>query len=151
MNARCAANIKALKLYNRVDVQIGIEDASPHRLIQMLMDGALQRIRKAKSAMHRNETEEKGVNLSMAISIIGGLRDSLDHDVGGEIAANLDSLYEYMTITLIEANASNDTVKLDEVAKLLVQIKSAWDAIEGQESTPTPAHSESRTLMQQAG
>lgn len=150
MNSRCAANIKALKLYNRVGVQTGIEDASPHRLIQMLMDGALSRIAKAKSCLKQNEVEEKGVNISMAISIIGGLRDSLDHEAGGEIADNLENLYEYMTLCLIEANASNDTDKLDEVSKLMTEIKSAWDGIsEFENMNPEPQTQPG--LMQNAG
>ncbi|MDX1519174.1 MAG: flagellar export chaperone FliS [Gammaproteobacteria bacterium] len=130
MNAKCTANIKALKLYNRVGIQSVVEDASPHRLIGMLLDGALSRISKARSNIRKNEIEEKGTNISMAISIIGGLRDSLDHEAGGEIAENLDSLYEYMTLRLVEANAGNDPELLEEVSRLLDEIRSAWEGIQ---------------------
>ncbi len=129
MNNPNLGNILALKEYNKVNLQTGIENASPHRLIQMLIDGALAKLAQAKGHMKLNSTAQKGEDLSMAISIIGGLRDSLDHDKGGEIASNLDSLYEYMTTRLMEANVNNDISILDEIHDLLAEIKFAWDAI----------------------
>ena len=150
MNSKCAANIKALKLYNRVGVQTGIEDASPYRLIQMLIDGALTRIAKARSHMKKNEIEEKGLNIGMAISIIGGLRDSLDHEAGGDIADNLENLYEYMTYRLLEANSMNDYHMLEEVSGLLAEIKLAWDGIAHLDDTQQAAGRASE-LMQKTG
>ena len=122
-------NILALKEYNRINLQTGVENASPHRLIQMLIDGALARLAQAKGHMKANSIAQKGEDISMAISIIGGLRDSLDHKKGGSIASNLDSLYEYMTYRLMESNLKNDVSLLDEVHDLLTEIKSAWDEI----------------------
>ena len=119
----------ALKAYNSINVQTGIESASPHRLIQMLLEGALSRIAKAKGHMKDRSLAKKGEEISSAISIVGGLRDSLDHKVGGEVVRNLDSLYEYMTYRLMEANLKNDASMLDEVNELLVEIKAGWDAI----------------------
>jgi len=130
-----------LKQYNKINLQTGIESASPHRLIQMLMDGALARLAQAKGHMKANSIAQKGEDISMAISIIGGLRDSLDHKKGGEIANNLDSLYEYMTHRLMESNLKNDVSMIDEVYGLLVEIKSAWDAIANQ---PEAAQAETR-------
>ena len=71
----------------------------------------------------------KGELISKAIGIIGGLRESLDLQQGGEIAANLDRLYEYMVSRLVEANIGNDVAIIDEVAELLRNVKSGWDAI----------------------
>ncbi|GJM04250.1 MAG: B-type flagellar protein FliS [marine bacterium B5-7] len=122
-------NILALKQYNKINLHTGIESASPHRLIQMLLEGALGKLAQAKGHMKLSDVAKKGEDVSMAISIIGGLRDSLDHEKGGEIAINLDSLYEYMTYRLMEANLKNDVAMLDEVYGLLMEIKSAWDAI----------------------
>jgi flagellar secretion chaperone FliS len=129
MNNPNLGNIRALKQYNKINLQTGIESASPHRLIQMLIDGALARLAQAKGHMKANSIAQKGEDISMAISIIGGLRDSLDHKKGGEIANNLDSLYEYMTYRLMESNLKNDISMVDEVHDLLMEIKSAWDAI----------------------
>lgn len=122
-------NINALKQYAKVNVQSGIENASPHRLIQMLIDGALAKLSQAKGHLKNNDLSKKGSDLSVFISIIGGLRDSLDHDKGGAIARNLEDLYEYMTYRIMEANLKNDSEMIDEVHGLLMEIKTAWDGI----------------------
>ncbi len=119
----------AIKQYQSVNTSAQLVDASPHRLIQMLMQGGLDRIAQAKGAMEREAFAEKGVLIGKAINIIGGLRDALDQDVGGDLAANLDRLYEYMTMRLFEASRHNDVEKLNEVGKLLGEIKLAWDQI----------------------
>lgn len=115
--------------YKKVSVQGGVESATPHRLIQMLMTGALDKIATAKFHMEKNEIAQKGESISTAISIIDGLRVSLDKSTGGEIAQNLDDLYEYMGRILLQANLKNDVSLLDETSKLLNEIKGAWDAI----------------------
>lgn len=140
MNAT-TANIQALKEYSKINVQTSIENASPHRLIQMLMDGALTSLAQAKGHMKADAIVQKGEAISMAVSIIGGLRDSLDHEQGGSLADNLDSLYEYMTYRLMESNLKNDASLLDEVHDLLTEIKSAWDAIANH---PTALHGEAQ-------
>lgn len=122
-------NQGALSQYRQVGVQGGIANASPHRLIQMLMEGALDKIHTAKGHMERGEIAEKGKQISWAISIVEGLSASLNHEEGGEIARNLFDLYDYMTRRLLEANLQNKTEYLDEVSNLLLQIKSGWDAI----------------------
>ena len=120
---------RALNQYNRTAVQTGIEAASPHRLIQMLMEGALDKIAIARGHVERGHIEQKSKHIGWAISIIGGLRSSLDMDAGGEIARNLEDLYDYMERRLTTANVENSVDMLDEVASLLKQIKEAWDAI----------------------
>jgi len=130
------ANIQTvLNEYRQVGVQNSISDASPHRLVQMLMEGALDRISTAKGNMQRGEFTEKGRFISSAISIIDGLRSSLDLDKGGEIATNLDDLYDYMNRRLLEANINNDESLLEEVHKLMSEIKSGWDGIASEAAT----------------
>jgi flagellar protein FliS len=119
----------ALNQYKRVGVGASVEDATPHRLIQMLMEGALARIAAAQGHMGRGEVGPKGENVSLAISIIGGLQGCLDLERGGEVAANLDGLYDYMARRLLEGNAENDPAKLSEVHHLLAEVKAGWDAI----------------------
>lgn len=119
----------ALRQYQTVNTQAQAVDASPHRLIQMLMEGGLTRIAQARGAMERQQTAMKGELIGKAIGIIGGLREGLDLQKGGELAANLDSLYQYMVARLLEANVKNDAAPLDEVAGLLRNVKSGWDAI----------------------
>jgi len=81
----------------------------------------------------------KGAQIGSAISIMEGLKTSLDMEKGGEIARNLEDLYNYMERRLIEANSGNDTSLLDEVSDLLKQIKEAWDAIADQAAGQEPA------------
>lgn len=119
----------ALQKYNQVLAHAQVEGASPHRLIQMLVDGALEKIRVAKGLMERRDIAEKVRHINWALSIIDGLQQSLDIEKGGEVAQNLDALYDYMQRRLILANMENDTRILDEVASLLAEIKTAWDAI----------------------
>lgn len=119
----------ALKQYQTVNTQARLADASPHRLIQMLMEGGISRLAQAKGAMLHGQTGVKGELIGKAIAIIGGLREGLDLQQGGEIAQNLDSLYEYMVSRLCEANLSNEVAMIDEVADLLRNVKSGWDAI----------------------
>jgi len=119
----------ALAQYRNVGAQSGVSDASPHRLTAMLFDGALERISIAKGHMMRDEVAQKGQRIGSAISIIDGLRASLDMANGGEMAANLASLYEYMSRQLLDANLNNREERLDEVSALLREIKDAWLAI----------------------
>lgn len=119
----------AVEQYNRVGVSSGVESADPHQLIQMLMNGALEKIAIAKGHMERNDISQKGGNISWAISIIDGLRASLNVDDGGEIAQNLDDLYDYMTRRLARANIENNPDLLDEVSSLVRSVKGAWDGI----------------------
>jgi len=118
--------------YQQVLNQEAIYGASPHRLIQMLMEGALQRMAEAKGAMQRQDIAQKGMAIGKAISIIGGLRDSLDLDVSGGLSQRLDDLYDYMVSCLTRANIDGDESKIDAAAQSLITIKSAWDAIASQ-------------------
>lgn len=118
-----------LQQYRQVNTQARVESASPHRLIQMLMQGALDRIATARGAMERGEIAAKGEQISWAISIVGGLRSSLDLEAGGELAGNLHDLYDYMERQLLQANIRNEISLLDEVSGLLREIKSAWDEV----------------------
>jgi flagellar protein FliS len=119
----------ALKQYQTVNTQAQAIEASPHRLIQMLMEGGLTRIAQARGAMERGQVAMKGEMIGKAIGIIGGLRQGLNLEVGGEIASNLDNLYEYMAGRLVDANVQNQIEPLDEVAVLLRNVKTGWDAI----------------------
>jgi flagellar protein FliS len=119
----------ALQQYNQVRAHIQTEGASSHRLIQILIDGAIEKIRLARIFIEKSDVTEKIRQINWALSIIDGLRQSLDMEKGGEIAANLEALYDYMQRRLIVANADNDPSILDEVAGLMLEIKSAWDAV----------------------
>lgn len=121
--------IIALKQYQQMSAHGAVMDATPHRLIQMLLDGAMTRIVTAKGHMERGKIAEKGEHISQAMAIIEGLRNSLDFEQGGDIAQNLDNLYEYITNILFKANRDNNLELLTESAFLIGEIKGAWDEI----------------------
>lgn len=122
----------AIDEYTRLALRTDIETASPHRLILLLLDGALDKLRASRAALARGQIAAKGANISWAISIIDGLRASLNRELGGQIAHNLDALYDYMTRSLVAANLTNDGGKLAEVEHLLNEIRGAWKGIEHQ-------------------
>lgn len=119
-----------IKAYANVGLESSITTADPHQLILMLYQGAILSIATAKQHMLRKEIAAKGAAISKAISIIDeGLKGSLNMDVGGELAQNLAGLYDYMSQRLLLANLKNDPAALDEVSRLLGELKSAWEAI----------------------
>ena len=119
----------ALRQYQKIGAQAQTSEASPHRLVQMLMEGGLDRIAQAKGAMERKDIPNKGVLIGKAIGIVGGLREGLDLENQAESVAELDALYAYMMKRLAEANAKTDPKILDEVADLLRTVKEGWDGI----------------------
>ena len=120
----------AIRNYAKVGIESGVLAADPHKLIALLFQGALLAITDAKNAMLRKDIPAKGAAISKAMDIIDeGLNASLDKNAGGELAQNLSALYSYMCMRLLEANLKNDAARLDEVARLLNDIKGAWDSI----------------------
>ena len=119
----------ALNQYRQVNVHGSVPEASPYHLVQLLFQGALDRIAMAKACIAEKDVPAKAQNITKALNIVGELRGSLNTEVGGDLAQNLDQLYEYMSRRLVEANLSSDVAILNEVSSLIGEIKSAWDAI----------------------
>ena len=112
--------------YANVGMETGVVAASPHKLIVMLFDGALVALNAALSGIRSGNIAEKGKSISKAIMIIdSGLRAALDKKAGGEIAEGLDSLYEYMSGRLLTANINNDPAIVEEVQRLLIELRDA--------------------------
>ena len=122
-------NQPGAKHYQQMSVQTRIADASPHQLIVMMFDGLLGRLAMAKGFIDRADFEGKSKCLGAAITIVGGLQNSLGLERGGEVAANLDRLYMYMTRRLFAAGVANDNEIIDEVISLLRTVKEGWDGI----------------------
>ncbi|MBJ6137377.1 flagellar export chaperone FliS [Marinobacter litoralis] len=129
--------MNGLQAYQRVNAQTSITDADPHRLIQLLYNGAIDRINMAKAKLQAKDYYGKSQLINKAIEIVGGLRSFLDFEKGGELASQLEALYDYMERTLLEASAKNDMAKLDEVISLLRSIKEGWDGIREEAVTQT--------------
>ncbi len=122
--------VNPLNQYRQVDLETRIDNATPHRLIQMLYEGAIERLSVAKGALDRSDVATKGIMLGKAISILSGLRESLDKDIESDLPDTLDRLYEYMQFRLLEAHRNNDVQGIDEVLALIKTVKSGWDEIE---------------------
>lgn len=118
--------------YRRMSTRFAVESATPHRLIQLLMERALAKIAASRAHMETGAISAKGAAIGDALGIIAGLRASLNHDADAHLAGNFDALYDYMERRLLHANLSNDPQLLDEVAGLLRELKEAWDAIADQ-------------------
>lgn len=116
--------------YARVQVETDVAAAGPHALVRMLFDAALAAVQRAEERMRARDVATKGQAVSKAIQIIEeGLILSLDEAAGGELAAQLRELYQYLTRRLLLASVQNDPTGLEEVARLLGELKSAWAAI----------------------
>lgn len=132
----------AANAYAKVGLETGVIAANPHKLILMLFEGAQLSIRTAGRHMREGNISAKSTAIAKAITIIsGGLKSSLDVRRGGEIAARLDALYDYMCQRLFTANVKNQPEMLDEVSALLDELHSAWKQI-GEQASATAASSQ---------
>lgn len=124
MNAK-----SALGAYKATKNDLALTDASPQRLIGLLLDRALEHVSKASGSMQRGEVAPTGEAIGKAMTIISSLQASLDYEQGGDIATNLDSLYDYMNQRLLQATSEKNMDHLKEVSRLLHEIKAGWDTI----------------------
>ena len=121
--------MNALQQYQQVNTQTSMTDADPHKLIQLLFNGALERINMAKNRIQAEDYAGKANLISKAMEIVAGLRGFLDFEQGGDLAARLEGLYDYIERGLLEASVRNDIDKLEEMANLLRTVKDGWDGI----------------------
>lgn len=120
----------AASAYRAIGVQTRAVGNDPHQLVQMVYEAILESVAKAQGAMQAGDVPQKIQHIDKAIRLIQeGLITSLDLDNGGELAANLQALYEYAVLRLTQANAQNDTAVLDEVASLVRPLLEAWTQI----------------------
>jgi flagellar protein FliS len=130
----------AMNAYRSVGVESIVDSATPHQMVLMLFNGARAAVVAAKLHLQRQEIAAKCEAISKVIAIIdGGLKASLDLNVGGELAQNLSDLYAYMTQRLLHANLNNDGGALDEVAQLLAHLGEAWETMAAKPVSATPA------------
>ncbi|MGI2259494.1 flagellar export chaperone FliS [Shewanella sp. GXUN23E] len=119
----------SMRSYRKVSLESEIAVASPHRIIQMMFAGALERLAQSRYAIEQGDIANKGILIGKAVGIINGLNNSLNMDAGGEISRNLSELYEFMLRRISEANLNNDVQAIDDVIEILRNIKEGWDAI----------------------
>jgi len=121
---------RAISAYVQTGVESGVPEADSHKLVAMLFDGALSAIADARLKLKAGDIPGRGKAISKAIAIVEqGLRASLDKAKGGELAARLDGLYEYIVGRLFHANLRSEAEPLDEVSRLLGELQEGWTGI----------------------
>ncbi|EOZ4637362.1 flagellar export chaperone FliS [Enterobacter cloacae] len=120
--------------YSDISLESQITGATPHQLIVLLYDGAINAMKRAEIYFQSGNIARRGEMLSRAINIIdNGLRAGLNHEKGGQIATELESLYEYISRTLLEANLNKSGEKLPHLIALMTEMSETWQAIAPQQ------------------
>lgn len=125
----------SVKKYSQVSVS-NINEMTPYEQINLVFNNILGRLAATKGFIERKEIEKKGENLSSCILLLGALQDALNFDKGGDISNNLLSLYDFCQRRLTEANINNDIDAVNDVIRIVKEIKEGWDAIPADERTP---------------
>jgi flagellar protein FliS len=120
---------RGLAAYRSVNAHGALADATPYQVIHVMLDTVLSRVSEACGHIERGETQAKGEKIGKALGIIEALVLGLDKERGGELAVNLERLYDYASRTLLKANLENRVDLLKEVGSLLREIKLGWDGI----------------------
>lgn len=120
---------KGANAYQRIGGRDQATTADPYQLIQMLMNGALQKLAVSKGAMERKDLEVKSENLTKSLSIINALQDGLDMNVESEVVGNMYDLYDYVKRQIVEAMASNKIEAVENCLMVMRNLKEGWDAI----------------------
>lgn len=131
---------RAVESYGSVKLVTGVAGANNVQLIQMLFDGLIESLATAKGHILNHSIEDKSKALARAGRIVVGLQGALDFERGGELAANLNELYAYVTRRLFHVNAHNDLEALDEVETLMKDIAQAWQTLPSLLGQTSPAH-----------
>ena len=120
---------RASSMYNRVGVETDVLTASPHRLVALLLDGAMDAMTQALGAMQLGNAEQKSRAITRAVRILDeGLKAALNMD-SGPLAVDLNDLYAYMCMRLTHANLHSDRAAVEECQRLLQPIREAWVSI----------------------
>lgn len=118
-----------LQHYRNVGAYGNLAEASPVQVVQVMLDAVVSRVAEATGHIERGEVAAKGEKIGKALAIIEALMLGLDKERGGDLAQNLERLYDYASRTLLKANLENRTDLLKEVVSLLREIKLGWDGI----------------------
>ena len=122
-------SIAALAQYGQIKNDAQTTYASPHQLMLMLFDGAIEAMSFTIGAIQNENFELRSKQNTRSITIINGMRECLDMETGGELADNLYSLYQYMTKELFRASFKNDVDTIQNIQTMLKDIRGSWEKI----------------------
>lgn len=120
---------KGINAYQSVGGRDQATTADPYQLIQMLMNGALQKLAVSKGAIERQDLEVKSENLTKSLSIVNALQEGLDMNVESEVVGNMYDLYDYVKRQIVEAMATNKVEAVENCLMVMRSLKEGWDAI----------------------
>lgn len=120
------AEIKAFREYQQTNAATAVMDASPHQLTQLLLKAAMDKLSVAVGAVERNDIQLRVASIAKAIDIVIELKSTLDLEKGGDVAAELDRLYQFVLDQLLDANLQSDTSKLQAAREIIGTIREAW-------------------------
>lgn len=129
----------AMAAYRAVGAWGGVEAADPQRLVQLMLDAAVDGVKRAQGYLVGGDRPAKAAEISRVVDVLYNLRAALDHEAGGELATRLENLYEYVARRLTLANVRDDGDILEEAAWLIGQIRDAWAALPAQADAPAAA------------
>ena len=115
-----------IKQYANNYIETAVSEATPHKLVEMLYDGAIKNMNLAKVFIEHKNLEKKSEHINKALSIINALRAGVDMDKGGEVATNLYDLYSYCYRVFFTASVKNDIALIDEVLEHIISVSQAW-------------------------
>ena len=121
--------ITALAQYGQIKNDTQTSYASPHQLMLMLFDGAIEAMSMTIGAIQQNNFELRSKQSTRSISVINGMRECLDIETGGDLANNLYSLYSYMAKELFKASFKNDADTVQNIQTMLKDIRESWEKI----------------------
>lgn len=119
------AAVRGLACYRQTEVQ----SRTPLELVTMLYDGALRFLAVARDAIERRDIPTRREALNRALAIVGELQSTLNMEQGGEIAVELDRLYEYSNLRLLDAAIKNDVAPIDEVRRIFEVLRDGWATV----------------------
>lgn len=111
--------------------QTSVQSASKEKILLMLYEGAIRFVKQALIAIEKKDIAGRGMNIGRAYDVVMELNNTLNHEVGGEIAKNLEQLYMFITEQLTKSNATGQVKPLEDALRVLETLYSGWvEAIE---------------------
>jgi flagellar secretion chaperone FliS len=119
----------ALRAYRAVGSESMAHGGKGAELVVMLYDGIIESLSKSRGHMERKEYAELGHQYSRALTIIAGLKETLDFDRGQPVANQLLEFYNSLTVQLLKARTSRDFSLLDSCIELVTSVRSSWEEL----------------------